>query len=317
MPSSLPPSPSPPHIAGLITFECVARHLNFARAAEEIGVTPTAVSKSLKKLEGQLRVRLFNRTTRSVGLTEEGRRLLQSLGPALRQVRLSVQQVQESATTPRGVLRLNTSYVAFASLIAPYQAEFCRQFPDITLDITIDNVLADIVAAGFDVGIRLGHVLQHDMIAVALGPPQPMAVVAAPAYLSSRGTPQLPAQLADHECLRQRIGAPARPFEWRFRDGNDTFTVPVKGQLVYNDMRCTKDAANAGIGLAYVFRQLAEPELKRNELVAVLEAYCIEVTPFYLYYSNREQMSPKVRVFIDFFREANRATDERPKHAHS
>ena len=209
------------------------------------------------------------------------------------------------------MLRVNTSYVAFASLVEPHQGEFARRFPDVTLEVMIDNSFADIVAEGFDVGIRLGRALQNDMIGLPLGPAQPMAVVAAPGYLAARGTPGVPADLLAHDCIRQRIGKRARFFEWHLKEHGQATAIKVRGRLVYSDMICALDAARQGLGLAYVFRQFAEPGLGRGELVAVLDDHCVVREPFYLYYANRGQMPGKLRAFIDFIQAANRPARDR------
>src|SRR5262244_4054917 len=209
MRNSAPPRPTPRaqravHLPALAAFECVARHLRFARAAEELDVTTTAISKTIKQLEAQLNVRLFNRTTRSVALTEAGTKLLGTLAPALAQIRDSVQQAGDFSERPHGLLRINTGYVPYAALIQPRLASFGERYPEITLDITLDNNLSDIVAGGFDAGIRLGHALQRDVIAIPLGPLQQLTVVGSPRYFKRRGTPRTPHELLE-QCIRQRL----------------------------------------------------------------------------------------------------------------
>src|ERR1700745_2714909 len=171
----IPRDQRPVHLPALVSFECVARHLSFARSSEELDVTTTAISKTIKQLEAQLDVRLFNRTTRSVALTEAGTKLLGTLAPALAQIRDSVQQAGDLSERPRGLLRLNAGYVAYAVLLQARLASFGERYPEITLDITLDNNLSDIVAGGFDAGIRLGYGLQRDVIAVPFGPMQELA----------------------------------------------------------------------------------------------------------------------------------------------
>lgn len=292
-------------LPGLLAFDSVARHMNFARAAAELAVTPTAMSKIVKNLEAQLGVRLFNRTTRSVGLTEHGAQLLETLAPALELIRRSVEQVATSAGRPKGVLRINTSYVAFASLIEPYQADFVKRFPDVTLEVAIDHALADIVAGGFDAGIRLGHAVQRDMIGVPMGPAQRLVVVGSPKYLAARGVPEAPKDLLEHECIRQRLGSPGRFFEWRFKSGPKSLAIDVQGRLVYSEMRCALAAARQGLGLAYVFRHFAEPALRAREVMPVLEKHCPAAERFYLYYPNRSQTPGKLRAFIEFVQAMN------------
>jgi DNA-binding transcriptional LysR family regulator len=292
-------------LAALVAFERVAQRLNFARAAAELEVTPTAISKTIKTLEGQLNVRLFNRTTRSVGLTEHGSQLLSTLAPALDQIKTSVQQIGETAGKPKGVLRVNTSYVAFASLIQPFQAEFLKRYPDVTMEVSTENRMVDIVAGGFDAGIRMGHAVQRNMVAVPLGALQRMIVVASRAYIAERGTPRQPNDLLRHDCIRQRVADQGRYLEWRFKSRDKPVTIDVRGPLVHSEMRCVLEAARQGIGLAYVFRQFAEDYMARGELVAVLERHCPPADTFYLFYPHRAQMPGKLRAFIDFMREMN------------
>lgn len=296
------------NMASLATLELVARHLNFARAAEELDVTPTAVSRTIKQLEARLGVRLLNRTTRSVAVTDAGRELLAALAPALAQIRQSVERVSAAARRPSGHLRLNASGAAYGALIEGHLPAFAAQFPDITLEVQIDNDLADIVARSLDAGIRLGHALQRDMISVPLGPRQQMAVVASPAYLAARGTPKTPKELLQHECIRQRLGLSGRLLDWEFASGAKSITIDVQGHLVLNEMRLTLHAARQGCGLAYVFHQLAAPALEEGALVAVLTRHMRPQEAFHLYYPSRAQMPGKLRAFIDFIRAANGAT---------
>src|SRR5215468_8011763 len=249
----LPRGPRTVHLPALVAFECVARHLSFARAAEELDVTTTAISKTIKQLEAQLGVRLFNRTTRSVALTEAGTKLLGTLAPALAQIRDSVQQAGDFSGRPHGLLRINTGYVAYAALIERHLASFGERYPEITLDITIDNNLSDIVAGGFDAGIRLGYALERDMIAVPLGPMQQLTVVGSPRYFKRHGTPRTPDELLEHDCIRHRLNR-ARFFEWEFRIGGKDVTVDVRGRLVFDEMRAVLGAACQGSGLGLVFQ---------------------------------------------------------------
>ncbi|TFW19386.1 LysR family transcriptional regulator [Duganella callida] len=296
-----------PPLAGLFTFECVARHLNFARAAQELAVTPTAISRTIKVLEAQLQVRLFNRTTRSVALTEAGTRLLRTLAPALEQIRMSVQQAGLASGQPTGTLRINTSYVAYMVLIRPHLAGFLAACPGVNLELAMDNQLSDVVAAGFDAGIRLGHALQRDMIAVLLSPPQVRTVVAAPSYLAAHGTPKKPEDLLGHACIRQRFGAAGRYYDWRFIKGGKPVQIDVQGRLVYDEMRAVTGAAADGLGLAYVFEQFAAAELAAGQLQPVLERYRLPGEAFYLYYPNRAHMPAKLRAFIDYFQRCSTA----------
>ncbi|WP_275956762.1 LysR family transcriptional regulator [Paraburkholderia fungorum] len=289
----------------MLAFESVARHRSFAKAAAEMEVSTTAISKAVKKLERGLGARLLNRTTRSVGLTDEGATLLNALGPALEQVRSSVRLVGESTAKPKGQLKINTSYVAYISLVHPHLAEFSRRFPEITIEVTTDNSLTDIVAEGHDLGIRLGHIVEDDMVGVPTGGRQQLVVVGAPTYLTTFGVPRKTADLSKHNCIRHRVGEPARFFEWRLMEDGIPESFAVEGGLVYSDMRGALEAAKAGLGLAYVFRQFVEPDLQRGELIALLEDYSPATSQFYMYFANKAHMSCKMRAFIDFFKEAN------------
>jgi DNA-binding transcriptional LysR family regulator len=290
------------HLPGLLAFDSVARHMNFARAAAEHAVTPTAMSRTVKALEAQLGIRLFNRTTRSVALTEAGAKLLAAVGPALAQIGLSIEQVGESSARPYGGLRINTSYVAYAVLIEPQVNAFLKRYPEITLDVVIDNTLGDIVSGGFDAGIRLGHAVQRDMIALPIGPLQRLVVVGAPKYLARHGTPKTPKDLLAHDCVRQRMGTSGRFLDWEFVSGAKPLTIDVQGRLIVNEMRCALTAARQGNGLAYVFRHFAAADLASGKLTTVLERHCPPGESFHLYYPNRAQMPGKLRAFIEFLR---------------
>jgi DNA-binding transcriptional LysR family regulator len=299
-----PRAQRPVHLPALVTFECVARHLSFARAAEELDVTTTAISKAIKQLEAQLDVRLFNRTTRSVALTEAGMKLLGTLAPALAQIRDSVQQAGDFSERPHGLLRINTGYVPYAALIEPHLASFGERYPEITLDITIDNNLSDIVAGGFDAGIRLGYALQRDVIAVPLGPMEQLTVVGSPRYFKRRGTPRTPHELLEHDCIRHRLNR-ARFFEWEFRIGGKDVTIDVRGRLVLDEMRAVLGAACQGSGLGLVFRQFAAAEIASGAVIAVLDRFLPPDQPFHIYYANRAHMPSKLRAFIEFMQTVN------------
>jgi DNA-binding transcriptional LysR family regulator len=293
------------HFPGLVAFARVARHQSFARAASELDVTPTAISKIIKQLEAQLGVRLFHRTTRSVSLTESGRRLQAALVPALEQIQSSVEQVADSAQRPQGALRINCSFVAYSTLIEPHLHAFLARYPEISLEVSVDNTLRNIVSEGFDAGIRLGHALQRDMIALPLGPIQRRVVVAAPAYLKRCSTPARPQDLLEHDCIRQRLSSGGRFFEWTFQVQHKPLTIEVRGRLIFDEMRAVLAAARQGCGLGYVFAQFAAADLRDGRLVMLLDKCCPPSEPLYVYYPSRAQMPGKLRAFIDFIRAAN------------
>jgi DNA-binding transcriptional LysR family regulator len=222
----------------------------------------------------------------------------------LAQIRDSVQQAGDLSERPHGLLRINAGYVGYASLIQAHLAAFGERYPEITLDVTLDNNLSDIVAGGFDAGIRLGYALQRDVIAVPLGPMQQLTVVGSPRYLKRRGTPRTPHELLEHDCIRQRLNR-ARLFEWEFRIGGKDVTVDVHGRLVLDEMRAVLGAACEGSGLALVFRQFATPEIASGAVVPILDRFLPPEQPFHLYYANRAHTPSKLRAFIDFMKAAN------------
>lgn len=286
----------------LSTFAHVAKSLSFARAAEELGITATAVSKTVKLLENRLGVRLFNRTTRSVSLTEAGISLLSGVAPALAQLTHSLEQVQASTSSPRGVLRLNTSYVAFTTLIEPHLPEFARQYPGLVVEVAVDNELGDIVGQGYDAGMRLGHTVQHDMVAIQIGGRQQRVVVASPAYLDVHGTPRNVQEVLEHNCIRQRLHTRGKFYEWVFQVQQKPMTLNVTGQLIFDEMLSVVRASCASAGMGYVFRDFAKSEIESNRLKVVLEEFCPPGAAFYLYYPHNAQMPAKLRVFVDFLR---------------
>lgn len=294
-------------LPALLAFDSVARHLSFGRAATEMAVTPTAISKTVKQLESQLGVRLFNRTTRSVALSESGAQLHGTLAPALEQIRQSVGSVGGTFGKPHGTLRINTSYVGYSCVIAEHLPAFLQRYPDIELEVSLDNTLSDIVAAGFDAGIRLGHALHRDVVAVPLGPLQHRVVLGSPKYLNKHPEPKKPEDLMEHPCIRQRLSGGARFFEWTFRVKQQSVTIDVPGRLAFDEMRAVLDAATRGCGLAYVFKQFAAREIASGALVPLLEKFSPPSEAFHLYYPARAMMPGKLRAFLDFMRERNRA----------
>lgn len=299
---------SPPvHLPGLLTFEAAARYLNFARAAAELGVTPTAVSRTIKIVEAQLNVRLFNRTTRSVSLTEAGASLNSKLAPALALIRNSLSETLLATDQPSGTVRVNTSYVAYRMLIEPHMAAFLASFPLINVAISLDNVLGDIVNAGFDIGVRMGKRVQNDMVALQLGPLQKRIVVAAPDYFHGRKEPKSLDDLLKHDCIRQRYSVGGRWFEWKFDAKGQTVQIEVQGRLLFDEMRSVVDAAVQGHGIGFVFEDFAKQELASGQLRQILKQHSGMDDAFHLYYPHRKHMPGKLRAFIDFMLNANAA----------
>lgn len=292
-------------LGALATFACVARHLHFARAAEELRVTPTAVSKTIAQLEAMLATRLLNRTTRSVALTDAGRALVAAVAPALAAVARGVEDVRGIGDVAAGTVRVNLSYVAYTTLFEPHLRGFFAAYPQITVELAIDSAATDVTSRGFDFGVRPGRAVKRDMVAVPLGAVQKLVVVGAPSYLAQAGRPRQVTDLRAHACIRQRVSSESRFLEWTLRRGKDKRTLDITGPIVVDDMRSALGAARAGVGLAYVFEQLATPDLENGTLERVLPAYALVREAFFLYYPSRAHLPRKLRVFIDWFRDKN------------
>ncbi|WP_449467887.1 LysR family transcriptional regulator [Stenotrophomonas humi] len=296
----------PALLPALAAFACVARLASFRQAAIELGVSPSALSQTIRNLERRLGTRLLQRTTRRVGLTEPGQRLLQDMLPALERIGGALQAMEESRDVPAGQLRITTPRFAAEHLLLPFLPAFHARHPQVQIELSIQSAMVDVVAEGFDAGVRLGESLATGMIAVPLGPPLRLAVVAAPAYLQQHGVPARPEDLVNHACLRHR-SSDGRIMPWEFsRDGHD-FNIEVDGPLLLNDSQLALHAARAGLGLLQVFAHSARAELEDGRLLRVLDDWQLPFAGFHLYYPSRDQLAPKLRVFIDFMRKANAA----------
>jgi len=296
--------PSP----ALRAFRTIAAHGSFTRAAEELEVSPSALSQTMRALETRLGVRLLQRTTRSVGLTEAGRDLLARVAPALGEIDNAIEQMQKLSGRPAGTLRITVPPVAITALIEPYLADFLRAYPDIRVDIRMESALTDVIADGLDAGIRLSEMIQQDMVALPLGGPQRSLVVASPAYLQANGTPKHPRDLPQHNCIRFRFTHNGPPYRWEFAHPSGPqrgrwFETDVDGNLVCNDSGLMMQAVLDGVGLAHVMQHQAREHLDRGRVVSVLDKWLPPYDGFYLYYPSRFQVPPKLRVFADFLRE--------------
>jgi DNA-binding transcriptional LysR family regulator len=289
-------------LADLQAFSAVARLRSFRRAAVELGVSPSALSHTLRGLEARLGVRLLNRTTRSVAPTEAGERLLGRLSPALLDIQGALDEVNAFRDSPLGTLRINAPRAAAELVLAPLIARFIMTNPDMRVELVTDDALVDIVATGFDAGVRFGESVQQDMIAVPLGPPQRFIVVASPAYLATHGTPQCPRDLQHHRCIRVRFPSGA-VYRWEFAKGSEQLEVEVDGPLTVGDMPLMIRAAEDGLGVAYVYAQYAAPGLAAGRLLAMLDDWCPEIPGFFLYYPSRKLMPAGLRAFVAMLRE--------------
>lgn len=287
---------------GLSAFVAVATHRSFRKAASELGVSPSAVSHLLRDLEERLGVRLLNRTTRSVAPSDAGAKLLQRLQPMFRDLNDALEEVNEFRDAPAGTLRLNAAHQAARMVLAPVMARFIRTYPQMRLEIVNDDDLVDIVAGGFDAGLRFGESLQQDMIAVRFGPRQRWAIVAAPSYLDGRDPPLTPHELKRHDCIRYRFHSGAF-FHWEFEKDGEALEVEVDGPLTLGDQELMLRAAADGAGLACVFETVAAPALAAGRVVRLLKDWCPDFPGFFLYYPSRRQLPQGLRAFIDMARE--------------
>jgi len=296
--------------AQLRAFVAVGDALNFSRAAEALGVSPSALSQLVRSLEQRVGVRLLNRSTRSVSLTEAGRALLARVKPAVATLGDAIAEVRESGEKPSGVVRVHSFRSAAETYVQPMLAAFRSSYPGVTLDLTLDDNVIDIVAEGYDVAIRLGEVIEKDMIAVRLGEDLRQVVVASPAYLARHGEPKSPKDLRDHACIRWRWPGDTI-YNWEFHDGERWFSVAVEGPLIVNDKKVAIEAAAAGIGLTFAVERLVAPFIASGRLVPLLEKWCAPFPGFFVCYPEQRQMAPAIRAFIDAVKESAAAAGKK------
>ena len=293
---------------GMATFVAVAESKGFRAAAERLGVSHSAVSQSLRRLEERLGVALVRRTTRSVHLSEAGERLYTSVRPALNDVRAAVAAVGELGDHPRGTLRVHTSSPALAMIGEPRLASFLTQHPHVHLDLVVSDAPVDIVAGGFDAGIQLGEVIDKDMIAVPVTGDLRLAVVGAPAYFARRGVPKHPRDLVDHECLNWHPTPEAPPYRWEFTENGRAFSVTVPSRVLSTASAVNRRLAVAGLGVTLAYDRHVRDEIARGELVRVLEKFCEPFPGYYLYYPQRRHASRALRALIEHVRHSRRNT---------
>lgn len=286
--------------AELKAFVAVVERGSFARAADHLGLSRSALSQVIRQLESRLGVRLLNRTTRSVSPTEPGQRLHERIAPMLREMDDAVAQAVGSNARAAGTLRINTLSMAAKNVIAPRLGRFARAHPQVVLDIIIDDGLSDIAGEGFDAGIRVGGRLQKDMVAVRLTPDVALLAVASPDYLALHGEPKTPADLARHACINWRFPGSGRIAGWEFRKKGRSTEVFGEGQVIANHQDIVVPAALQGLGITYAYNDdgIAEA-LRDGRLKRVLADWSPTVPGLYLYYSSRRYMLPALRAFID------------------
>ena len=285
--------------AELKAFAAVVERNSFVRAAEHLGLSPSALSQTIRQLEGRIGTRLLNRTTRSVAPTASGEMLYSRIAPLFREMEAAVAETSEAAGQTTGTLRINTLGIAARTIIAPRLSRFHQAYPDVVLDIVVDDALADIVVGRFDAGIRVGGRLEKDMIAVRLTPDLNMVAVASPGYLAERGIPKTPADLHGHACINWRLQVDGRQYRWEFEKKGQKLEVAVDGPVVTNHADIGIAAALNGLGIAYHFERDGVAEhLAQGRLVQVLADWSVSRPGLFLYYPNRQHQPALLAAFI-------------------
>ncbi len=293
---------SQPAYQELSAFVVVAREGSFTRAAAQLGVTPSALSHTIRGLEERVGIRLLNRTTRSVTTTEAGQRLREQLEPHFLDIQSALDQVGELRDAPSGTVRINAGAHAIDTLLWPKLKPLLAQYPDIRLELAADSRLVDITADRFDAGVRLGEQLAPGMVAVRIGPDLRMAAVASPAYFKKHPPPHRLEDLTRHQCINLRMETRGNLYAWEFeRDGRE-LRVQVEGQLTVNNIDHAQQAALDGIGIAYVMRDRVEALLARGALVQVLEDWCPPFSGYHLYYPSRRRPSQAFSLVVEALR---------------
>jgi DNA-binding transcriptional LysR family regulator len=289
---------------GLTEFMAVADLGSFRAAAAQLRVTPAAVSQSVKALESRVGMPLFLRTTRSVALTEAGRRLHGRLRPAASEIREVLHEVGALRGRPAGLLRLSVPRIAVDLVLVPVLPNFRLAFPEIKVEIDVNDASVDLASSGFDAGIRIGHFIERDMIAVRLTPNFRWCVLGSAAYFEKHGKPRSPEELVRHQCIGYRFPTAKTVYRWQFQRKRRPFSVDVASGLIVNDHLTMIALAKAGVGLVYTADLVAARDLEGERVQAVLQPYCLSNRGLHLYFPVRSQNQPKLRAFIDFAKRA-------------
>ena len=291
-----------PGLNDLDAVIAIARRGSFRAAALDLGMSTTALSNAVGKLEASLGVRLFNRTTRSVSLTDGGRVFVEQVGPALQDIHGAMQTVRSQQATPSGMLRINAFATAAREILSPLVLEFLRRYPQVQIDLVTEGRLVDIVAEGFDLGVRVADLVPSDMIAVSLGRPQRYAVVGSPAYVEKHGSPRVPPDLLHHQCIRVRLPNGAL-YRWQFKKHGQTAQIDVSGRITLDEAGLARTAVLEGIGLGFFMEQNVLADIEAGRLVRVLEDWTPPFGGLCLYYPGRRNPSAALKAFIALARE--------------
>lgn len=291
-----------PGLNDLDAVIAIARRASFRAAAIELGMSTTALSNAVSKLEGSLGVRLFNRTTRSVSLTDAGRAFIERVSPALQDIRGAMEAVRSQQETPSGTLRINAFAMAAREILSPLVLEYLRRYPQVHVDLVTEGRLVDIVAEGFDLGVRVMDLVPSDMIAVSLGRAQRYAVVGSPAYFEQHRKPLVPPDLLDHACIRIRLPNGAL-YRWQFEKDGQTAQIDVSGPITLDEASLSRTAVLEGIGLGFFMEQDVRADIAAGRLLRVLEDWTPPVGSLCLYYPGRRNPSAALKAFIGLARE--------------
>ena len=289
---------------GVEAFLRVAERKSFRAAAEDLGVSPSAISQTVRQLEDRIGVPLFIRTTRAVGLTEAGALLHAGAAPAFASLVSAWEAARTLGARPAGLLRINMPRAVVPLLIEPIIADFCARYPDVDVEVIGEDAVIDLASSGHDAGIRLGELLEADMISVRLSPPFRFVVVGSPAYLDARGRPQALADLKAHDCIRQRLPGTGAMLPWRLLEGGRSVEVAVRGRVILSENTSVVAVAQRGLGLALVSEPLVRAAVATGELEIVLEAHAPSSPGLFLHYPGHAQVLPKLRAFIDHVKAA-------------
>nr|WP_294525177.1 LysR family transcriptional regulator [uncultured Rhodopila sp.] len=286
----------------ITAFLAIARDGSFTKAAARLGVSPSALSQTVRNLEGRLGLRLLTRTTRNVAPTEAGERIIQAIGPRLEEIDAELAALTALRDKPAGMVRLSAGEHAADMVVWPVLHKLLPAYPDISVEIVIDNGLTDIVAERLDAGVRLGEQVAKDMVAVRIGPDLRMAVVGAPEYFKRRKRPRTPQELTEHTCINLRLPTAGGLYAWEFEKGGRELRVRVEGQLVFNTATMSVKAALAGAGLAFVPEDRVRESLDDGCLIRVLADWCPPFPGYHLYYPSRRQPTPAFAVLVEALR---------------
>lgn len=290
------------NLSDLAVFAAIAEERSFTRAAARLEVSGSALSHNLRALEERLGVKLIQRTTRSIALTEAGERLLERLKPALEDIEAAVEELQAGRDRPGGRVRISAHRTAAMLVIAPQLRRMQIDYPDVVVELAIEDGLVDIVSKGFDAGVRSGELVAKDMISVRIGPGQRSAVVAAPAYFRGHAVPSSPEDLRRHDCIAFRLATSGVLYRWEFEKDGRMLNVAVEPGFITNDVDLLVRAALDGVGVAYVLESQVAEHLASGALVRVLGDWCVPFAGDFLYYPSRRQMTPALRALVNTLR---------------